>query len=184
MPFLKSSNEINLWLRVATCFPETKFVYCKDQKLLLKRTGYESTCIRFRETKYRLLALQNAAEVYLEKKWKYLTELNIHLLFWMLDELNIETKVLMASELEVAGKRDELVLNICRLIGTDVYLSGLGARDYLDEDNFRENGVKVIWQDFKHPHYPQLWGDFEPGMSAIDLLMNCGEDGHGIIMSV
>ena len=157
---IKISNGTNWWKK-----------HYKTLEMAYKRTPYWRKYEPFLQ------------EVYLEKKWEYLAELNIYLFFWMLDELKINTKVVIASELEVTGKKDVLILNICKNIGADTYLSGLGAKDYVDEEKFEENGVKVIWQEFKHPIYPQLWGDFEPGMSAIDLLLNCGEDSYNILMN-
>jgi len=32
----------------------------------------------------------------------------------------------------------------------------------------------IEWQEFDHPIYPQLYGDFVPMLSAIDMLFNCG----------
>jgi hypothetical protein len=66
-------------------------------------------------------------------------------------------------------------LTICRRLGADIYLSGKHGRDYLDETRFAEQSIEVRYQDFKHPVYPQLWGDFLPRMSSIDLLFHCGE---------
>ncbi len=60
--------------------------------------------------------------------------------------------------------------------GGDVYLTGTGSRDYLEEDLFAEAGIGVEWREFDHPIYPQLHGDFEPGLSVLDWLMMCGED--------
>ena len=41
---------------------------------------------------------------------------------------------------------------------------------------FDKEGIEVIFHDFKHPVYNQLFGDFEPYLSAIDLLFNCGNN--------
>jgi hypothetical protein len=32
----------------------------------------------------------------------------------------------------------------------------------------------LIYSPFEHPIYPQLWRDFETGLSALDFLFNCG----------
>ncbi|MCP4267745.1 MAG: WbqC family protein, partial [Candidatus Brocadiaceae bacterium] len=42
-------------------------------------------------------------------------------------------------------------------------------------------GIEIIFQDFKHPEYNQLFGNFEPYMSAIDLLFNCGDNSLKIL---
>ena len=76
----------------------------------------------------------------------------------------------MASSLNACGKKSELVLSQCKALGADVHLAGNGAREYLDINRFEQEGVKVVFQDFKHPTYPQLNGEFTPNLSIVDYL--------------
>lgn len=96
------------------------------------------------------------------------------LMFW-LSELNITTKVVRSSELAVNSSKSDLVLDLCKYFEADHYLSGAFGRDYLDELAFTASGVKVEYQNFKHPVYSQLWGEFEPYLSVLDYWMNCSE---------
>lgn len=93
------------------------------------------------------------------------------LLFW-LKEFNITTPVVRASDLQVNGKKSDLVLAICQHLGAKGYLSGPQGRDYLDVSSFESNGVDVSFHEFAHPVYPQLHGDFLPAMSVVDYWMN------------
>ena len=95
--------------------------------------------------------------------------------FW-LKEFNIKTKVVRSSYLAISSKKSDLVLDLCRHFNADQYLSGIQGRDYLDESSFYTNGIAVQYQDFQHPIYTQLWGDFLPYISIIDYWMNCGSD--------
>ena len=54
------------------------------------------------------------------------------------------------------------------------YLSGAMGRDYLNENDFADAGIKVEYQEFIQPAYPQRWGSFEPYMGIVDYWMNCG----------
>lgn len=90
--------------------------------------------------------------------------------------LGIERPIVKTSELNIGGERSERLLNFCLHFGATTYLSGSAARDYLDVELFRSRGVNVVWQDYAHPTYPQLHGEFVPFLSVIDLLLNCGED--------
>jgi hypothetical protein len=55
------------------------------------------------------------------------------------------------------------------------YLSGPAARAYLDPAPFARRGIEVAWMDYAgYPDYPQPWGDFEPAVSVVDLLLNTG----------
>lgn len=94
--------------------------------------------------------------------------------FW-LSEFNITTKVVRSSELPVDSSKSDLVLDLCKYFGADHYLSGTYGRDYLDELAFTAAGVKIEYQNFKHPVYSQLWGEFEPYLSILDYWMNCSE---------
>ena len=57
------------------------------------------------------------------------------------------------------------------------------GRDYANINEFENEGVKIIFQDYKHPTYKQLFGKFIPNLSIIDLLFNCGENSAEILIS-
>ena len=65
-------------------------------------------------------------------------------------------------------------------------MSRMGIRliDLVEEEIFKESGIELVVYDFKHPEYPQLWGDFLPGLSAIDLLFNCGPQSAEILKNI
>jgi hypothetical protein len=65
------------------------------------------------------------------------------------------------------------LVNICKKLGADTYLSGVGARAYQDDSLFRHAGIEVVYQKFTVRPYPQLHGDFIPNLSALDYLLNC-----------
>ena len=81
----------------------------------------------------------------------------------------------------IFDESEERIVNICRAVGASTYLSGAGAKVYLDPAEFEAAGIELLFQEFKTPEYPQLYGDFEPYMGVIDVLMNCGDESLGII---
>ncbi|AQR96980.1 WbqC family protein [Clostridium saccharoperbutylacetonicum] len=87
-------------------------------------------------------------------------------------DINIEMN--FASKLQANGKSNELLVDILKKVNGKVYLSGIGARDYYNSEPFEKSNIKVIWQEFNHPIYPQQYGEFIPYLSSIDLLFNCG----------
>jgi hypothetical protein len=93
--------------------------------------------------------------------------------FW-LQEFQVDTRICRLSELNVTGKKSDLVLEIAKSLSASEYLSGALGKDYLVEADFHASGIKVSYQSFVHPVYPQLWGKFEPYMGIIDYWMNCG----------
>lgn len=113
---------------------------------------------------------------YTEKKVK-LIDFTIPIILWLKDVLGIDCNIIKSSELDARGKKVNLLIDICRKIGADEYLSPIGSKEYIDENNlFEEEDIKLEYQQFEHPTYPQLWGEFIPHLSVIDLLFNCGSD--------
>lgn len=117
------------------------------------------------------------------RKWGRLADLNETLIKVMCEILAIRNvKFIRASELKVSGQSTELLVNICKAVGADTYLSGPSGSKYMDEELFKKDGISLRYSDFKHPTYRQLWGDFIPDMSIIDLLFNEGEKSLDILL--
>ena len=96
--------------------------------------------------------------------------------------LNLPCDMCYSSEIGFQGynKTERLILMLQR-VGATEYLSPNGALPYLDKDLFARAGIRLLWQDYEHPVYNQLWGDFVPNMSIIDLLFNHGKESVKII---
>jgi hypothetical protein len=87
----------------------------------------------------------------------------------------------MASHFELREESTERLVDICRQLKGDIYLSGSHGQYYMDTEKFEKENIKIITQDFKHPVYQQLYGDFLPHMSFVDILFNHGSQGIEII---
>lgn len=120
----------------------------------------------------------------LEARWERLVDLDMALLELLRGALGIRTPLVKSSELGAEGMKSGLILNICRAVGADVFLGGMGgSRRYLDAAAFERAGVGVQWQAFRHPVYPQRGGaPFVAGLSALDLLFNCGPQSRAIAL--
>lgn len=103
-----------------------------------------------------------------------LAELNIALIEWIARAFGLRPRFVRASELGVEGRKSDLLVQICAKLSADVYLSGISGRDYLDERLFAEAGIRVRYQDFRHPTYRQCYEPFVPNMSSVDLLFTHG----------
>lgn len=115
--------------------------------------------------------------------WDKLSDLNITIIKYLASKIGIKTKIVIASSLGVLGARTELLLNICKFLNADVYLAGPSGKKYLDAKLFKDGGIDVLYHKFNHPLYEQQFGEFISRLSAIDLLFNCGEDSHSILVS-
>lgn len=114
-----------------------------------------------------------------------LVDFNMQSIRILLDLFGTTIKMKLASELDPVGKSNELLIDILKKVDASQYLSGLGARDYYDPEPFEKAGIKVAFQEFTHPVYPQMYGEFIPYLSAVDLLFNCGiEQSRKILRSI
>jgi hypothetical protein len=111
-----------------------------------------------------------------DTRWERLVELNQACLDLLREAFEIRTPLVRSSELAVEGARGGLILNICRAVGADTLLAGMGgSRGYLDAEAFARAGVRIEFQHFAHPHYRQRGAaPFASGLSALDMLLNCG----------
>jgi hypothetical protein len=92
------------------------------------------------------------------------------------DWLGIAIERARSSDLAPTDRKSEMIAGLVAAVGGTRYLSGIGARDYHDQAPFERRGIEVVWQDFKHPIYPQQFGEFVPYLSTIDALFNCGPE--------
>jgi hypothetical protein len=95
---------------------------------------------------------------------------------------SIEKKTVRASQLPgVTGRSTQRLVSICKSVGAERYLSGFGGQKYQEEEIFREENIELLVYDFTPPVYPQMWGEFIPGLSTLDLLFNAGPASKDLI---
>ena len=92
-----------------------------------------------------------------------------------------ETKIYDAADMGISGYGSQRVLDIVKSLSGRVYITGHGARNYLDHELFERNGIEVRYMDYGCHHYQQLHGDFKAYVTGLDLLANCGRDGKKFI---
>jgi len=117
----------------------------------------------------------------LNRPWTHLVELDIAVAGAMATWFGLPVPTLRTSALGIEGTQSMRLIDICKHFGATRYLSGDAASDYLDVPLFASHGIEVKWQGYQHPVYPQQHGEFVPFLSAIDLLLNCGDDGAQIL---
>lgn len=108
------------------------------------------------------------------KDWVKLADLNIALIKSICQMLGIRTEIMLSSQMKVEGSSTERIVNICKELGADAYLSGKGGAKYQDENLYRQNGIELVYSDYREKPYKQMWGDFSKGISIIDYMLNCG----------
>ena len=95
-----------------------------------------------------------------------------------MNELEIKPRIIFSSELKISKKGSDRVLDICKKVDADCYITGITwAQSHLRIEEFKKSNIPVEFQKFQHPIYTQIHGKFIPEMSIIDLLFNEGRDG-------
>jgi hypothetical protein len=110
----------------------------------------------------------------LEQDRRMLAELNEELIRGCIEFLGIEVEIVKSSELGVDAKGTDLIVEMCKVVGADVYVSGQSGKEYLDEADVAAEGIGLVYQDFEHPQYRQVAEPFIPQLSVVDLLFNEG----------
>ena len=103
-----------------------------------------------------------------------LAELNLALIARLAKALGIDTPTTRSSTMKARGSSTDLLIAICKELGAQTYLSGSGGENYQDEQAFGAAGIELVYANYQHPTYDQAFGEFAPGLSVVDLLLNCG----------
>ena len=107
--------------------------------------------------------------------------MDLKLIFWLAKQLGISTPMVLSSELGIAGSHTQRLIDIIKNQGGNRFYEGSSGQYYIDTNDFDKAGIKVSFQDYQHPVYPQLYGAFVSHLSVIDLLFNCGPDSLKIL---
>ncbi len=111
-----------------------------------------------------------------------LVDLNLEIIHYLMQCLRIDTNVLLLSELEIHTKGTRLLIEICQKMGASQFLAQRAAIKYFDHDKFKEAKIGLLNLKLPAPVYPQLWGDFIPNLSVLDLIFNCGPKAHDMVI--
>jgi len=125
----------------------------------------------------------NFLEGLFSEKFEKLIDLNLAVIRYLMDHLQIETQIELLSELGIEAKGDQRLVELCKKLNATSFLAQSGAKKYLDASLFRKAGIQLEFFSPPAPVYPQLWGDFLPNLSALDILFNCGPKAHDILIT-
>src|SRR5207247_4922523 len=103
----------------------------------------------------------------IEEATPALCDLNVRIIAWLGELLEMQTPAALASEMHSTGERSELLARLCDEVGALVYLSGPSGRDYLDLGPFKRAGIDVEYFAFAHPDYPRGEEPAMAGLSAV-----------------
>jgi len=119
-------------------------------------------------------------EELIKNHFNILSEFTINIIQNIAREIGIKnTQLIRASQMKaLEGTKDTLLALICKHLGCTEYLSPQGSAVYLEKYSpggiLVKSGIKLFYHNYEHPVYRQLYGDFIPCLSVVDLLFNYG----------
>lgn len=108
--------------------------------------------------------------------WKMLSELNIYIMNFLLEELDSTTEIIYDKQYELIGSKTEMLVDMCKKTGCDIYLSNIGSAAYVEIEKFIDDGLNHMYIDYVGENYKQQFGGYEPNLSVLDMLLNCGKE--------
>lgn len=178
---IKTSNG-TVWLTVPIirkgeqCIRDVKILNNKPWKNKHFKTLQQS----YARAPYVADMLDIVNEVY-DRNDVYLMDLNIFAIEKVVEYYCLDLNSEFTSKFNVRCQRSEKVFALVKKNNGNIYITGHGARKYLDHDMFESNGIRVEYMDYKMMPYPQLHGDFNPYVSILDLIANTGQEGKKFI---
>ncbi len=116
-------------------------------------------------------------EFYKNSKSDQLSKVNKELIKIICEYVGIKTKISDSKEYQLEGEPTERLVSLCKQTNSTIYLTGPAAKNYLQENLFKQEGIEVKWMDYSnYQEYPQLYPPFEHAVSILDLLFNVGHE--------
>ena len=141
-----------------------------------KKINFKKVCAGYNKAKFFHLYKDFFENLY-KKEWNNIFDLNFETIKQVFVWLNIKTKIVIESELDVSGPPTERLVMVCKKLGADTYISGIGGKKYLDEKLFEKNKIILKYQNYNPIKYTQhMSKSFIPNLSIIDLLANAGSE--------
>ncbi len=126
--------------------------------------------------------IMNIINYVLEKPWENLVDLNILYIKSFCDYLEIDTKLLLGSELNIEGSKSDLIIDICKKTDADAFIIGQAGNKWnIDRSSILNENIKIMPQNFVHPEYSQNFEGFIQNLSIVDILFNVGKKSIDLI---
>jgi hypothetical protein len=143
---------------------------------------FKSICFAYKKASFFEQYIGDLDSILNQKTYGFLTDLNLDILICMLKWFQIDIPVVKATDYNFEGKKSDLVLDMCIKLDAKKYIFGSLGKDYAEIKSFKDKGIEPFFQEYHHPVYQQLHGDFIPYMSALDLVFNEGTKSKEIML--
>ncbi len=119
----------------------------------------------------------------LSDSYSSIADLNMYALELISDYFGLKTIFKKSSDLNIVTSSTDRLVDICKHYDANKYITGLGAKNYIDYKKFENSSIDLHYMDYKNKEYAQINGEFIPYVTILDLIANCGKDGVNNICS-
>ena len=110
-----------------------------------------------------------------DDKSKNLADLNINLIKFICKKIFINTEMVRSSIFKIEKKRTDKVIDILKLTKSSEYISAIGSKDYLLEDDFKKINIKLTFNNYQRDDYNNISKKIgDHNLSIIDVIANLG----------
>lgn len=110
------------------------------------------------------------------QEWKYLVDLNLAAFELLQSELHLHGAWQRSSVWGIMQTGTERIVEMGRRLHAKQYLTEQGNAKFLLEEKFAAAGIALAFFAYEPRRYHQQYGEFMPQLSALDLLLNEGEE--------
>ena len=146
-----------------------------DNKSRWRKKHWNSIDVHYKKAPF-FYVYRDYFEALYNREWINLIDILNETLRFFIKELGIKTKIYFQSELGFKEKKQDLILEMCNYFDSDIFVFGRDGSRYADVDYFKQQKRNIYFQDYNHPIYSQLYNDFIPNLSIVDLLFNVGAE--------
>lgn len=181
---LRSGNVVS-WLTVP--IDHTKSGKLINETVLVESENWRRKHLRtlqhaYVKRPYFKLMFELVEKIYSQPA-NHLAEFNITAIEEIARWLGLTSRFMRSSEMNVAGASTERLVDLCAATGCDIYVTGHGALNYLNHQQFEDKGITVRYMNYRKTPYEQGYPEFTPYVSIIDAIANCGERARELLCS-
>lgn len=187
----RSRNKIRtkkgwMWLSVPVLTKKRRFQMINEARINRsidwQQKHLKAVEINYHKSKYFAQYFPHLKKI-LSFDWEYLAEMDLELIRWLSQELGIRKEIVKSSSLKTGVGREEKIISICKALGANQLYDSKAAANFLDPHDFQAQGIDLLFQDYEHPAYSQVYSPFIGFMSSLDLLFNHGPQSNAILLS-
>jgi len=183
---IKTANGAR-WLTIPVEVKGKYFQKIKDTKVSdaeWNRKHWKAIMHSYSRSKYFEEYREQFEELYLGCSENYLSRINYRFLTAICKIFGIDTKISWSMDYKLVASKTETLVDLCKQAGATEYISGPSAKDYIDEELFRKEGIAFRYMDYSgYPEYNQLYSPFYHAVSIIDLIFNEGPNAQKYMKS-